>query len=636
MAKAIATVSGVALAPGVSRNGNLYTRDNIASAVRRAQQRIDEGRHPIGMYTHHDTMKTADLVGRVTKVWQAEDGSAKFTAAVADTPTGRNIASLLDTSDGEPFLRGVSIRGNWAGPVRRVKAEGGKFAETSSDLEFGRLDYTSDPGVTAAGVDDYAPAAIPDESGERYTISESAPEVRVETAISEETAPAVESAPPDGIREALRTALAAPVPVEESPPLSKRDSGLSGAGRVWADPGYQADKKQRYDLSTRQNAKSAWSYVSQKANAAKYTPAQLKRIKGRIKAALKKFGVTVAAEGWTVEPAFLVTEAVAEYMGDPSCAGSYSLSATNGPTTVTVCSYGLDPADLQVILQRACDAAGIALCALDPDMDGDIDVPGADAEDTDRDMGDDSGQVDNGDGVEDLVRRLMSAVRGESAEDPDALIAEARDTWARTAPAVTETAPTENPAPVLAAADREGTEDPAVSETTTQEAVGAAPAAALSQADIDAAVSRALGAADEARRARKAAKKAKAAESAPAAAVTETEDARIARLVEERLAAVRAESGPAAVTETEDQRIARLVEERLVAERQALTAQGAGPSRKGLVTEHSAARADGGLPADYPVKDGELVPMEKWSEGQRRAVGTVLQQTFLGSRAEVL
>jgi hypothetical protein len=311
-------------------------------------------------------------------------------------------------------------------------------------------------------------------------------------------------------------------------------------------------------------------------------------------------------------------------MGDPSCAGSYSLSATNGPTTVTVCCYGLDPADLCVILQRACDAAGIALCALDPDMDGDIDVPGADAEDTDGD----AGQMDNGDGTEDLVRRIMSAVRGESAEDPGALLAEARAQAARDAPQVTEQAPA-SPAPEQAAADPEGTEAPAVSETTTQEAAGATAAAPpYSQADLDAAVTKAL--AD--RKAAKKARKAQAAESAPAAPVTESADERIARIVEERLAAARA----AEVTETEDQRVARLVEERLTEERQRLTAQGSGPSRKGLVTEHSAARAEEGVPADFPIKDGEMVPMERWSEAQRRAVGDVLQRTYLGSRAEIL
>ena len=39
----------------------------------------------------------------------------------------------------------------------------------------------------------------------------------------------------------------------------------------------------------------------------------------------------------------------------------------------------------------------------------------------------------------------------------------------------------------------------------------------------------------------------------------------------------------------------------------------------------------------YPLgADGSMLPMEKWSEANRRAVGQVLQQTFLGSRAEIL
>lgn len=173
-----------------------------------------------------------------------------------------------------------------------------------------------------------------------------------------------------------------------------------------------------------------------------------------------------------------------------------------------------------------------------------------------------------------------------------------------------------------------------MTETTTQEAAPATAAPAFSQADLDAAAQRAVAAADEARRARKAAKKAKAAEAAPAApaAVAESDEARIARVVEERLAAARAELAPA-VTETEDQRIARIVEERLVAERQAITAQGGGPGRKGLVTEHSALRpaeSASALPVD---SDGNAIPMERWNEGQRRAVGSALDQYVMGRRA---
>src|SRR5262249_43981839 len=117
------------------------------------------------------------------------------------------------------------------------------------------------------------------------------------------------------------------------------------------------------------------------------TTAQLKRVKARIVKALKKFGVTVAAEGWTVEPVFQVTESIAEHYGDPSTCGSFSLRASNGPIDVCISSSSMDPADLDVILRAAADSASQALAALDPDMDGDIDVPGADAEDTDGDAG---------------------------------------------------------------------------------------------------------------------------------------------------------------------------------------------------------------------------------------------------------
>jgi HK97 family phage prohead protease len=61
----------------------------------------------------------------------------------------------------------------------------------------------------------------------------------------------------------------------------------------YADPGYQKDGKKRYPIDTKDHCLAAWSYINQDKNAKKYTSAQLKLIKGRIKAALKKFGVDV-------------------------------------------------------------------------------------------------------------------------------------------------------------------------------------------------------------------------------------------------------------------------------------------------------------------------------------------------------
>jgi hypothetical protein len=132
------------------------------------------------MYTHHDTSSAADLAGRVSRVWQDEDGSARFTADIADTPAGRAIAALADGSDGrKPFLRGVSIRGNWVGGTRRERAPDGTQVETGSDLEIGRLDWTGEPGVEAAGVDEFQPVTAESRRAGSYMICESVPEVRV-------------------------------------------------------------------------------------------------------------------------------------------------------------------------------------------------------------------------------------------------------------------------------------------------------------------------------------------------------------------------------------------------------------------------------------------------------------------------
>jgi uncharacterized protein len=63
---------------------------------------------------------------------------------------------------------------------------------------------------------------------------------------------------------------------------------------TYADPGYR-DNRKRYPIDTEAHARAAWSYINQAGNASEYTADQLKAIKGRIRAALKRFGVEVAA-----------------------------------------------------------------------------------------------------------------------------------------------------------------------------------------------------------------------------------------------------------------------------------------------------------------------------------------------------
>lgn len=59
----------------------------------------------------------------------------------------------------------------------------------------------------------------------------------------------------------------------------------------YADPGYQSDGKKRYPIDTEAHVRAAWSYINKPANSKKYSSDQLSGIKGRIKAAGKKFGI---------------------------------------------------------------------------------------------------------------------------------------------------------------------------------------------------------------------------------------------------------------------------------------------------------------------------------------------------------
>jgi hypothetical protein len=63
----------------------------------------------------------------------------------------------------------------------------------------------------------------------------------------------------------------------------------------YADPGYR-DSKKRYPIDTAEHARAAWAYINVPENAGEYTPEQLAVIKGKIQAAMKKFGVAVSAD----------------------------------------------------------------------------------------------------------------------------------------------------------------------------------------------------------------------------------------------------------------------------------------------------------------------------------------------------
>ena len=62
----------------------------------------------------------------------------------------------------------------------------------------------------------------------------------------------------------------------------------------YADPGYQKDGQHRYPIDTEAHARAAWSYINQADNAAKYSSANLAKVRAKIMAACKRFGIEIA------------------------------------------------------------------------------------------------------------------------------------------------------------------------------------------------------------------------------------------------------------------------------------------------------------------------------------------------------
>jgi hypothetical protein len=324
-------------------------------------------------------------------------------------------------------------------------------------------------------------------------------------------------------------------------------------------------------------------------------------------------------EGWLIDRVGVVTESaqLAEHYGDDRERGSFCISLSNGPLNITISSYCVDPADLDLIGKAAMAGAVACLVSIDPDMDGDMDVPGADAEDTDGDMGETAS-------AQEVAPNASGPTEAE--HHPDSAVAEASP--APGAPdAGDQPAPdTSTAAPDPAADPHTETEEPVVTEPTTQ-AVESAPAAeatpaaaapiTLSADQFEALLGR-LQPATPTAPAAPAAAAAAPAEAAPAAtaAVTETEDERIARIVEARFEARMA---------TERTRIIQDVVE-----------SGRGPGRRGLVNERSTHLEesdgnDGVLPEGWPDK-----PLHKYSgEERQRFFAPQLEQYVLGSRANV-
>jgi hypothetical protein len=371
-----ATITGTMLTPGVSLNKRLYTKEQIAKTVARMRERIaDPAGLPLSMRTHHDAGDDSlRIIGRVTDVTvDPKTGDAIYKAVLnTTTEAGHDMWQLIRDRK-NPLLDSTSIYGWWLGEVRQVDHEGERV-DVGDDLEVDAIDFTGSPGVAGARI--RTVSTTEQHSGEtaaqgRHIVTETI----TAQAITEEA-----PGPAAGTEHVLLEDGAGCATC-----LGEAKDPKQPYGSVtYADPGYQKDKVKRYPLDTKAHVKAALAYIAVAKNAAKYTAQQLASIKGKINAAAKKLGITTASDSATRRD--VLTEsvnvvAVTEWAG-PGCCG-FSISAFNGPLTVSVSAYdGIEAGDMPLIARAAMDAALQAIRALDPDEDGDVDVPGKSKEDT--------------------------------------------------------------------------------------------------------------------------------------------------------------------------------------------------------------------------------------------------------------
>jgi hypothetical protein len=360
-----ATVHGIAIRPRVSRNGRRYTPETLKKAYDRLNRRLaDTAARPVTMRTFHPKPGGQDgnvtsIVGHVTKASLTSDGAIAYEAVLADTDEAKAVQKLVKPGpDGRQHLGNVSIRGWWLGPTETDE----NGFETGDDLEIDGLDLTDSPGIPEATVALGANGETGETAGRTF-IFESA-EAFVDMTITE-SGPAA-CLFEDGLCTTCQVTEAA----------NKTPYG----DVTYADPGYQSDKKKRYPIDTKAHTKAAWSYINKAGNEKPYTSAQLKRIKQRIKAAAKKFGIDITAESYDVAVKQIV-EAYAAMLPETARPkfveeASACVSVGNGPANISVSAYGNDPADLQAVIGRLSAAVVAALDAVDPDGDGDIDLPG--------------------------------------------------------------------------------------------------------------------------------------------------------------------------------------------------------------------------------------------------------------------
>lgn len=364
-------LAGTFLYPGVSLNKRLYTKALIGKAVARMRARIDDPDGlPIVMRTHHGAGDNSRLiVGRITAVNQETDGRGTYQARWYDTAPARDLAALVQPADGgSPGLRSVSIFG-WFHGEHDTQVDG-ETVSTADDLEIDAIDFTATPGVVQALIDPSG-AARPTESARAglKPISET-----WETPVATAAAPEQSRAVP----------MTGPV-IDEYSAQQMRDMADTGQA-MRNDKGEPS-----FPIKTKSDLRKAIRAVGRGGS-------DHDKIRAHIIARAKALNLTsMVPDNWNADGSLKDGESIGSprfgeireyYPQGPDGQAGICVDAYNGPVSLTLRAVCIEPADLRAIAAAAIGAACDALRALDPDMDADIDVPGAPAEDTDDDADD--------------------------------------------------------------------------------------------------------------------------------------------------------------------------------------------------------------------------------------------------------
>jgi phage I-like protein len=98
--------------------------------------------------------------------------------------------------------------------------------------------------------------------------------------------------------------------------IEKREDVSPGEGKSkYGDVKYADEKNKKYPIDSEAHVRAAWSYINMPKNAGKYSSEDVKTIKGRIKAAGKKYGIDFSDNGDKTESA-LVSAASIDLEGE--------------------------------------------------------------------------------------------------------------------------------------------------------------------------------------------------------------------------------------------------------------------------------------------------------------------------------